>query len=103
MAKRATHRRTKRQTKYRRSRRRTPRAGARMTGTQPTRRSARLATKKRLSMKGLLDEIGSIEKKTVSTARKTARKTTKRASKTAKKIKNMTVNELSSVLNAFKM
>ena len=99
MAKHRSHRRTKRQTKYRRSRRRTPRAGA----AQPTRRSARLATKKRLSMKGLLDEIGSIEKKTVSTARKTARKTTKRASKTAKKIKNMTVNELSSVLSAFKM
>jgi hypothetical protein len=50
-------------------------------------------------MKGLLDEIGSIEKQTVSTARKT----TKRATKTAKKIKNMTVNKLSSVLSAFKM
>ena len=95
MAKRGTHRRTKRQTKHRRSRRRTPRAGA----AQPTRRSARLATKKRLSMKGLLDEIGSIEKQTVSTARKT----TKRATKTAKKIKNMTVNKLSYVLSAFKM
>ena len=101
MGKRRTMKRTKGRKTGHRIRRRTPRAGARarMSGTQPTRRSARLASKKRLSMKGLLDEIGSIEKKTVSTARKT----TKRATKTAKKMKNMTVNELANVLSAFKM
>ena len=96
MGKRRTMRRTKRRTSCK-----TPRAGARakMTGIHPTRRSARLASKKRLSMKGLMDEIGSIEKKTVSTAKKT----TKRATKTARKMKNMTVNELANVLSAFKM
>lgn len=96
MGKRRTMKRTKRRTSSK-----TPRAGARakMTGIHPTRRSARLAAKKRLSMKGLLDELGSIERKTVSTARKT----TKRAKKTAKKLKTMSVNELADVLSAFKM
>lgn len=100
MVKRRTMKRSMKRTKGRKTRK-TPRAGARarMTGTQPTRRSARLAAKKRLSMKGLLDEIGSIEKKTVSTARKT----TKTAKKTAKKLKTMTVNELADVLSAFKL
>ena len=115
MVKRRTAKRTKgRKSGHRSSR--TPRAGARarMTGTQPTRRSARLAAKKRLSMKGLLNELENIETKTfksaVGTVRgtrrvvgKTLRKTTKRATNIAKKMKTMSVNDLSKVFSAFKM
>lgn len=111
--------------RYRRRRtkrhRRTPRAGVRMSGTQPTRRSARIRantarskSKKAFSLSAMLEgieEIGEKEvkgsmrrvRKTGKSAFKAARKTTKKAAKIAKTIAKMPVDDLTALFSGFKM
>ena len=104
---------------HRRTHRRTPRAGARMSGTQPTRRSTRLAAKKKtakskaaFTMTGMFDALGDMDENTVSrtarkvkgkTATKRSKKPTAKAKKIAKQLKTMNVNELTDLFSGFKM